>query len=217
MVSIRKIILIAITLSALLAPGVELFAADSNSADLIRERFREKQRATTTFQCKVTQILKLEDLDQDVTSSGHIYYKAPDKLLIKFDIPAVEYTLINGDRIFIKKEGEELIQRSRSPNDNPSEGIASMLSVFQNGGEDFEKSYESSLDKRDGGVLIVLRRKENVNRRLPETIRTELRPKTLEIKAIDVLLNEKNRISFKFESPKRNLELSDKIFEPSNP
>ena len=53
--------------------------------------FQKKQKQTKSFECDLKQILKIEDIKEPIESKGHIYYKAPDKLLIKFDEPANEF------------------------------------------------------------------------------------------------------------------------------
>jgi len=214
MVSIRsiKIICFIILFSEYGLPVHGSVALTARDSEAITSRFQKKQKETKTLECNLKQILKIDDISTPIQSKGRIYYKAPDSLLIKFDEPADEFTLLLGNDLYLKKAKKSLVHRIVDPNRSSMEGMLGLLSVFQNGAEAFNKVFDVVMNREGKKIHIVLTPKKDGENSKPTLIETVLTAKDCEILSIHVAFDENNSITYELSSPQRNQKMDDNLF-----
>ncbi len=211
MVSIRRaaLILASIFLPTAHAGPVEV-GADGQKK--YADAFEMKQSATHTFECTLRQTLKLQGMKKPVISKGHIYYAAPDHLLIRFDEPSDEFVLLNGKHVTIKKSGEDAEERDLDPKkESDSTGIAMLLGFFQNGASALKESHRIAMFEMEKLLNVTLTPKQPDRR--PIMIVTHLSLPDLELHSQLIRFSRENEMSYEFIQPQRDQPLKEGIFD----
>jgi outer membrane lipoprotein carrier protein len=175
-------------------------------------RFEKRQRQTRTLEADLTQTLRLSGIKEPIKSEGHLFYKAPHFLLIRFSKPEGEFVLIRGREVFVKKSGKNLVHRKLSEHSSLREtNILGLLAIFQNVSE-FDKDFNVAMERTKNRLFVTLTPKDTSGDR-PVILNTLTLPE-LNIRAIRVTFGQSNNILYEFSNQKRNEEMDSKLFEP---
>jgi outer membrane lipoprotein-sorting protein len=210
MVSLRSLSLICIFSFIFFCRGGSL---TQKEMETVTAKFQQKQKQTKVYESDIKQILQLEDMENPIESRGHIYYKAPKSLLIKYDEPADEFTLLLDENLYIKKSNKAVVHKQIDPKANSLEGISSLLSVFQNGAEAFNEVFDVSMTRQDKEIHVLLTPKKDGEISKPEEIETVLGASDYEIHSIRVLFNKGNSILYNFSHTRRDHPMDDQFFK----
>jgi outer membrane lipoprotein-sorting protein len=78
----------------------------SSSDNELVEKIRQANVSHTAFSSKFKQTKHIVILGKDILSSGMFYYKKPDRLALRYDNPAGDLLLINGDQCVMVSAGK---------------------------------------------------------------------------------------------------------------
>lgn len=206
MVSLRLI-----TLTLAFTTWASAALLDATEQKQVKQRFEEKQQSTQTYQAVFRQSLHIQGVNRAIGSIGKIYYKKPDHLLIRFEDPKDDFVLINGDDLYLKKTGQPVKHREVKGDEAGPMGI--LLSLFREGATAQDKYYDVSMEREEGRLFVILKAK-NPGPERPLKITNQMAWPSLELKSIQVQLNENNSLSYVFESPQRDALLDSGVFTP---
>ncbi len=189
----------------------------TQEATALRARFEARQRETQTWSATFVQTLALEGMREPVVSAGRIAYRAPQALRLDFTRPAAEYVLVLGDRLFIKKSGARLAERSLREH-SAGRPFRSLLGLLRGQPPEEGNAYRSEVIREDGRYAVVLTRDPEASSLMPARITNHIAADTLEVREVLVELPEAGTLSYRFEAIQRNgpIDLSN-FAVPSEP
>jgi outer membrane lipoprotein carrier protein len=102
--------------------GPGLAAAQRPDADEILRRAERAYAQLTTLRAKFHQTLEIPALEQRREGRGTIYQKKPDFFLMKFDQPAGDFVLADGEHFWMYTPSTQTPQAIRTPMERTPEG-----------------------------------------------------------------------------------------------
>ena len=163
----RKIVAV-IFLVGSLAVGVK--AAPMSPADVknLLQRIREKRAADPAMQADFQEQRKVHLLEEPISSSGKIWYQAPNKFRIERKGNAPSVTVSDGQQLWIYypnfKSAEQYSLAKRSPLDAAISAITTALNLenvertFHITGEKTEKGYDLELSPRNPSMKRIFQK-----------------------------------------------------------
>lgn len=207
----RRILLLLLTL--LCPAGAQQLDAAKSAA--LRDRFLKKQQQTKSWSSGFTQTVSMPGMKQPVISTGTVTYGGAGRLRLDFTQPAGEFVLATGDRLFLKKSGKGLTEKSLEK-DNAARPFRSLLGLLQGQLAEAEEGYDAVISQQSGSYSVVLTRKPGAKGRGPSRITNTVAAETLEVTAILIELPRAGSIHFSFTGPQRNQPVSPALFvDPS--
>ncbi|MBV9463080.1 MAG: outer membrane lipoprotein carrier protein LolA [Verrucomicrobiae bacterium] len=176
----------------------------------IESDFERAQRDTRSFKADLRQTLHLADSDRSIVSRGKFYYRAPDSILIRFDQPAGEYTLLRGRDLYVKRRNQPVRHRKLDESAGPA---GMFLDLFRSGGNAFQKDFRVEM-KREGGELQVRLTPRDADEGAPVEILNRLRLPAYDLQSVRVSQSANDWVQYEFSSPVRDASLPDELFQP---
>lgn len=211
MVPIRAALLIAVTFGAtcLRAGPVEV---EDDGVKKYSADFQAKQAATKTFECGLKQTLRLQGVKKPIISDGHIYYQAPDQLLVRFDKPSSQFVLLKGNHMVMKKGDDDPEERDLDPkSEADSLGIALLLEFFRNGASKLWKSHNVVMYEVDPLLSVTITPKNPDQR--PSLIVMQLGLTNLEVRSQTVRFTPENELKYEFIQSRRDQPIKEGTFD----
>lgn len=95
-----------LSLAALLTfAGASPLAAQTPPTEQLLARIKEKSAGHTTLAARFERTQRLPALTEEVKSAGDLYYAKPDRMVMRFTLPAGEFMLMDGDRFTMASGG----------------------------------------------------------------------------------------------------------------
>ena len=200
--------------ASLLAPALPAVPAPLSSAKAkaLRTRFEARQRETRSWTAAFTQTLTMRGLREPVASEGTLTFRGPDALRIDFTKPAGELVLVLGDRLFLRKPGKRLVEKSLS-GDNAGRPFQALMSLFQGRPPENEDLFEPLVTQEGDRYVITLTRKAEAAR-LPKRITNIVSEVTLDVREVLVELPNGGSLNYTFRDAVRNRPVDARLFDP---
>src|SRR5712671_4650916 len=163
----RKIITV-ICLVALLAIGVKAAPLSPAEVKALLERIREKRAAAPSMQADFQEQRKVHLLDEPISSSGKIWFQAPNKFRVERKGNAPSITVSDGQQLWIYypnfKSAEHYSLGKRSPLDAAMAAINTALNL-----ENVETTFHIAGAKANSGYDLELLPRGPSTKRLFQT------------------------------------------------
>ena len=172
-------------------------------ASALRAQFQSRQRETLTWSATIVQTLTLPGMRDPVASTGTLAYRAPDRLRLDFTKPAGEFVLVLGDRLFIKKTGARLAEKSLRE-DSAGKPFLSLLGLLRGQPAEEESDYTAEVRREEDRYAVVLTRNADVSSRIPARIANVIAADTLEVREVVVDLPSGGVLRYRFDAIARN-------------
>jgi outer membrane lipoprotein-sorting protein len=182
-------------------------------AQALRIRFETRQRATRSWSAAFTQTLTMPGLRAAVVSDGTLRFHAPGDLRIEFTKPAGELVLILGDRLFLRKPGKRVVEKSVA-SDSAGKPFQALLSLLQGRPPENEEQFEPRVTAEDGRYVITLTKKADAPGKLPKRITNIVSEATLDVAEVLVELPNGGSLRYVFRDPARNRPVDAALFAP---
>jgi outer membrane lipoprotein-sorting protein len=203
----RRILLLLLVV--LCPAGAQQLDAAKSAA--LRDRFLKKQQQTKSWAASFTQTVTMPGMKRPVVSTGTVTYGGAGRLRLDFTQPAGEFVLAAGDRLFLKKSGKSLSEKSLD-RDHAARPFRSLLNLLQGQLAEAEAGYDAVVSLQSGSYSVVLTRKPGAKGRGPSRITNTVAADSLEVTAILIELPGTGSIHFSFAGPRRNHELPPALF-----
>ena len=185
--------------------------------DAFIQKFIAKQSATTTFQAGLEQTLQLQGLREPVTSTGRIYFRAPDGLALRFSQPAGEFVIIDGDDLYMQRANRPLQHHRFDPTGARGQGgqMRFLLDLFQHGATNTLAHYNAAITRTNDQLVVSLTPKQpQPHSREPSRIDNGVSLPDLELRSMRVEFENQSALSYQFLDPVRNQPLDAAVFRP---
>lgn len=105
-----------------LGAGSGLAAAQTRDADDVLRRAERAYAQVTTLRARFRQTLEIPALEQSREGRGTIYQKKPDFFLMRFERPAGDFVLADGEHFWMYTPSTQTPQAIRTPMERTPEG-----------------------------------------------------------------------------------------------
>lgn len=180
-------------------------------AQALRTRFETRQRATRSWSAAFTQTLTMPGLRAAIVSDGTLTFRAPGDLRIEFTKPAGELVLILGYRLFLRKPGKRVVEKSVA-GDSAGKPFQALLSLLQGRPPENEEQFEPRITAEDGRYVIALTKRADAPGKLPKRITNIVSEATLDVAEVLVELPNGGSLRYVFRDPARNRPVDAALF-----
>ncbi len=194
-----------VKLTSFLAGATTLAAPlSAERVSALRAQFQTRQRETLTWSATIVQTLTLPGVRDPVVSTGTLAYRAPDRLRLDYTKPAGEFVLVLGDRLFIKKTGARLAEKSLRE-DSAGKPFLSLLGLLRGQPAEEESDYTAEVRREEDRYTVVLTRNADASSRMPARIANRIAADTLEVREVVVAsaLGRRAQLPFRRHHPQR--------------
>ena len=221
MVSIRAALCLGLGLIAQSPAASTPLAVSPAEMANYEKGFSAVQQDAKSYRADFRQILYLEGLNKPIISVGVLYFQSPDRLAIRFSQPAGEWTIVNGAKMALQKQGQPLKVQDLSaegPRKSPSH-MASLLDFFHSGAARWHKDFDVGMI-RNGDILYV-KLTPYLTPTAPaqgvDEILTTLRLPGYDLTDMQINFNSANRFEYQFTNGRRNVPLDSALFQIPTP
>lgn len=184
--------------------GQELPARE---ADDLEQRFFRAQQGHRTLTAAFTQTVTAPGLPAPVVSEGHVYYRAPDSLLVEYTSPAGDFLQLQGNRFTTRRSGDKIATRSA---DHPSARALVALRDVLRGQPPAEEMVRRVT--REGAFFRVTLNPSFAGPDTPGMIENLVEAKSLQLRSLGVSLPRGAVMTFDFRQIRTNRSLPSGLF-----
>lgn len=170
----------------------------------------------TSFQAEFRQTRHLKALTQPLTSTGRVWFSAPDRFRWELGDPPQSVAVRSGDRLLILSPP---LRRAESyalggDKSGPAKDLMGLLdAAFPRSLEVWKGRFElSGVSTNEGELRLDLRPKSPSARKLMPILIVGLDPRSLELRLTEMVMADGSRIRSEFQSIRTNLPVAPELF-----
>lgn len=198
----------------LLIPLAILSLASARANDAVLDAWLKRQPSITSLEADFTQERKLPALKNPVSTPGKLAFSKPDKVRWQLGEPAETIAVSDGHKLTLIDTAQKTARST--PVDSPQAARFSMLTgkAFQSP-EAFRSAFDIIETRVDSGIhQYTLKAKDRRIRSQIPWIFLNIDPKSNELRALEMELQDKSRIRSVFRNVRMNTKPSDSLFKP---
>ena len=187
-------------------------AATARADNAALEAWLARQKSIDTLETSFTQERKLPSLKQAVTTPGKLSFAKPGRVRWQLGDPAATLVTSDGTTLTLIDYTEKTARRI--PADSPQAARFSMLTGkgFQTA-EDFYAMFEVTAWRVESGIhQYTLKPKDRRLRSQVPWVFLDIDPAKVELRAMEMELQDKSRVRTLFQNPRFNAKLPQSLF-----
>ena len=187
-------------------------AATARADNAALEAWLARQKSIDTLETSFTQERKLPSLKQAVTTPGKLSFAKPGRVRWQLGDPAATLVTSDGTTLTLIDYTEKTARRI--PADSPQAARFSMLTGkgFQTA-EDFYAMFEVTAWRVESGIhQYTLKPKDRRLRSQVPWVFLDIDPAKVELRAMEMELQDKSRVRTLFQNPRFNAKLPQALF-----
>ncbi len=183
-------------------------------ADEIIDGWLDRQATMTSLDASFTQERKLPSLKEPVTTQGKITFAKPDKFRWQLGVPAQTLAVSDGATVTMIEEADKSAKQVAA--DSPQAARFSLLSgkAFQDKSGFYDAFEIIETRTTDGIYQVTMKPKDRRFRSHVPWIFIDIDPKKMELRVMELELQDKSRVRTIFSNPKFNTKLPEALFKP---
>lgn len=181
-------------------------------AAALKQRVTEQTKQLRSLESTFTQTKHLDYLENDVTSSGKLYFKAPDKIRWEYVRPS-SYTVIFNGELMRMNEGEKKAKQIDLASNRRMKGLNALLTGTVQGGRIFDDTQFQITYYREGAdYSAILVPKDQALSRYIKQVELTLDGRSYLVRQIKITDPTQDYTRITFDTQRQNVSLPESLF-----
>jgi len=195
--------------------GISVHAADTAPA---LQKFLSAQTNLQTWSADLTQIRKLKALTQPLTSTGHVWFAAPNRFHWEIGSPAQTIAVRAGDEMLVIYPQLKRVEKyplNSERMDKWKDTLALLEAGFPRSQADLEKQFKVlSVTTSNDVANVVLQPKSSSARRMMPQITISFATNNSQLRATELQFTDGSTMRNEFRNSQFNPKLDNSLFAP---
>lgn len=191
-----------------------LLLATAHADKVPLEKWLQRQASISSLDVSFTQERKLPALKEPVTTAGRFYFSKPDQVRWQLGEPLETLAVSNGNTLTLVDATAKTARRTST--ESPQAARFSLLAgkAFESI-EQFDRTFEIVESSVTSGIYqYTLKPKDRRIRSQIPWIFLDIDPLKIELRALEIELQDRSRLRTTFHHPRFNLKLEPALFSP---